>query len=538
MIGFGREITGDLESVVKREWLVTNGIGGYAMGTPPGVRTRRYHGLLVAAFRPPSGRTLLVAGLDTWLEIDGTKYPLITHEWAAGVLLPDGYRHLEGFHLDGTIPTWIWALGDIRIVQRLWMERGKNTTVVTYTYERGTQPITLQTIPLCTYRDHHGNSKGGVAMRTHALVLDDYHGVTILPPADLPDAQPYRVLSDTNSVQITNEWWWSFHLARETERGLADNDDLFAAATFRKTMVPGQVLTLICTAEAESPLPARESPLAVQAFDQELLANADLDDAPDWIRHLVLAADQLIVDRRIGTEIGKSVLAGYPWFSDWSRDTMVALPGLTLATNRPDIAAAVLRTFAHFVDQGMLPNRFPDDGHGPEYNTVDGTLWYFEAIRAYLTFRDDPDLALTLYPVLENIVDWHLRGTRYGIQVDATDGLLYAGEPGSQLTWMDVKIGDRVVTPRRGKPVEINALWYNALCVMADLSRKLGKREAMDRYSSMAERLQTSFNARFWYAQGCYLYDVIDTPGGDDTSLRPNQLIAIALHNAPLEISR
>jgi predicted glycogen debranching enzyme len=539
MIGFGREITGEIEAVVKREWLVTNGIGGYAMGTPAWVRSRRYHGVLVAALKPPAQRTLLVAALDTWVEIDGIKYPLCTHEWAAGVLLPDGYRHLEGFHLDGTIPTWVWAINDLRIVQRLWMERGKNTTYITWDYERGSRTVDLQIIPLCTYRDHHGNTTGGSAMQTVALEAGAYRGVVVNPPDAAHDPHHLRILSDADSTMLTNEWWWSFHLARETERGLNANDDLFAAATFHRALAPGASMTMLFTAEPDLPAFApNESLAAARAWDHDLLADADLDDAPDWIQHLALAADQFIVDRRINAEVGKSVIAGYPWFSDWSRDTMIALPGLTLAVNRPDIAAAVLRTFAHFVDQGMLPNRFPDDGQGPEYNTVDGTLWYFEAIRAYLAFRDDPDLLGTLYPVLETIVNWHLKGTRYGIKVDTADGLLHAGEPGTQLTWMDVKIEEWVVTPRMGKPVEINALWYNALCVMTDLARRLGKREQADAYLEMAERVRVNFNKRFWYVDGDYLYDVIDTPEGDDATLRPNQLIAIALHHAVLDPTR
>lgn len=535
MIQFGREITGDLSAVTRREWLVTNGIGGYAMGTPAGVRTRRYHGLLAASFLPPARRTLLVAALDVWVEIDGVKHPLCTHEWSAGVLLPDGYRHLETFRVEGTVPTWVWAINDVRIVQRLWMQPGHNTTYVTFAYTRGASPIALQVIPLCTYRDHHRETRGGQAVRVSIEPQDRQFMATVWTPEDLsrdPLAQPprpFRIFADADSAVPTAEWWWSFHLAQETQRGLVDHEDLLAAATFRRQLAPGEQLTFVCTAEQTDPPPWNETLEAVRRRDEELLTCARLDSAPAWIRRLALAADQFIVDRQIGDEHGKSVLAGYPWFEDWGRDTMIALPGLTLSVHRPDIAAEVLLTFARFVNQGMLPNRFPDRGNPPEYNTVDATLWYFEAIRAYLEYRDDPALIAKLYPVLEEIIAWHERGTRYGIRVDPQDGLLYAGQSDIQLTWMDVKIGEWVVTPRTGKPVEVNALWYNALCIMQELAMRLGKAESAAHYGAMADRAREGFNARFWHEAG-YLYDVIDTPdGGDDATLRPNQLIAISL---------
>jgi predicted glycogen debranching enzyme len=260
------------------------------------------------------------------------------------------------------------------------------------------------------------------------------------------------------------------------------------------------------------------------------------------IRCLSLRADQFIVSRPTPDDPGgKSIIAGYPWFGDWGRDTMISLPGLTLATGRPDVARSILRTFARFVDRGMLPNRFPDEGETPRvaYNTVDATLWYFEAIRAYHAATGDDDLVRELFPVLQDIIDWHQRGTRYNIHVDPNDGLLYAGEAGVQLTWMDAKVGDWVVTPRIGKPVEINALWYNALRIMADFSRLVtGESVPSDvSYTTLADRVRSSF-ARFWNEAGGYGYDVIDGPGGDDASLRPNQLFAVSLHHSPLDADR
>jgi predicted glycogen debranching enzyme len=255
-------------------------------------------------------------------------------------------------------------------------------------------------------------------------------------------------------------------------------------------------------------------------------------DPPAWVNHLVLAADQFIVDRSVPEDPqGKTIIAGYPWFSDWGRDTMISLPGLTLATGRPEIARSILRTFARHVDQGMLPNRFPDAGQTPEYNTVDATLWYFEAIRAYYNATEDNDLLMELFPVLTDIINWHCRGTRYNIHLDATDGLLYAGEKGVQLTWMDAKVGDWVVTPRIGKPIEVNALWYNSLRTMAKFARLIGKPH--QEYEAMADRAQIRF-ARFWNQQTGSCYDVLDTPNGDDPSVRPNQIFAVSLPESPL----
>jgi predicted glycogen debranching enzyme len=253
---------------------------------------------------------------------------------------------------------------------------------------------------------------------------------------------------------------------------------------------------------------------------------------PLEVEHLVLAGDQFVVRRSLsGEPEGRSVIAGYHWFGDWGRDTMISLPGLALVTGRYEVAARILRIFAHFVDRGMLPNRFPDAGEEPEYNTVDATLWYFEAIRAYLAATGDEALLSKLVPVLQEIIDWHRRGTRYGIRLDPEDGLLYAGQEGVQLTWMDAKVGDWVVTPRIGKPVEINALWYNALRIMVAFARCLGKRA--EAYEEMADRTADSFG-RFWNWERGYCYDVVDGPDGDDPALRPNQLFAVSLPHSPL----
>jgi glycogen debranching enzyme len=549
------------ENAIQREWLVTNGLGGYAAGTISGTNTRRYHGLLVAALRPPVGRTMLVAKIDTIASYGDQTYPLFSNEFAGDIVDSHGYRFLETFYLDGLIPTWVYALAEARLEQRLWLAHGHNTTYLTYTLSRGSGPLNLQLTPLCTYRDYHSHSHGGwslgVETRPGGVEINAFAG-----------AQPYRVLMDRGDFSLSKDWYWNFKHRLERYRGLDDTEDLFVPGHFAATLQPGESLTVICSTESLEP----HSGLA--ALDQERQRQAGLLPAtfssePAWIKQLVLAADQFLVQRSLTPaaadtatpsssssmhhalrttrpsptikpksrvtastqpETGQTVIAGYPWFSDWGRDTMIALPGLTLSAQRPQLAATILRTFAQFVDQGMLPNRFPDAGETPEYNTVDATLWYFQAIHHYLRHTGDVALIKALYPVLGEIIDWHEKGTRYNIHVDPTDGLLYAGQPGVQLTWMDAKVGDWVVTPRQGKAVEINALWYNALRVMADLSKQLRNAEAARQYEAQAARVAEEFRRRFWFAKGGYLYDVIDGPELPiDASLRPNQIFAVSL---------
>lgn len=542
MIHFGREVTGSLESVLRREWLVTNGIGGYAMGAVGGARTRRYHGLLVASLQPPTRRTLIVGNLDTWIEINGRRSPLVTHEWAAGVVLPDGYRHLESFTLDGLTPTLNWSLGDVKLTQRIWMAHQQNTTYVTYTYARGTANIRLILKPLCTYRDHHKVTKGGFRVEVNGVTSPWPDGqalaVQVYPERAHGPARPFRIVANRGTLDLRPEWWWSFHLAREEDRGLDDQEDLFAAGTLVAELQPGDTLALVFTADATDPAPWQDAYTAERQRQERLLARADVEDAPDWVRQLVLAADQFIVTRDIEGELGTSILAGYPWFTDWGRDAMIALPGLTLVTGRHEDGARILRTFARYVDEGMLPNRFPDADDTPEYNTVDAALWYFQAIYAYYQACGHcHPLVRELYPVMVSILDHHMRGTRFNIHQDQEDGLLYAGEDGLQLTWMDAKIGDWVVTPRIGKPVEINALWYNALRIGAEIGAALGKDTDARRFTREADRVYASFNDRFWYTGG-YLYDVVDSPEGDDPTLRPNQIFAVSLPFPLLEGER
>jgi glycogen debranching enzyme len=551
IVDVGREICGNLATAEPREWLCTNGIGGFASGTVAGLLTRRYHGLLVAALKPPLERTVLVAKVDDSIAYDGMTRPLFMNRWVEGTVGPHGYRDIERFRLEGTTPVWSYACADALLEKRVWMEPGANTTYIQYRLCRAGGPVLLEMKALVNYRDYHSTTRGaGWRMKVEQVQA----GIRV---AAFDGAQPFVLVAEGAEVQPAHDWYHGFDLAAERERGLDSREDHLHAGTFRATLRPGDALTLVVSTEAS---PSRDGGTAWQRrqrYEEELLARwrkgqPAADQSPAWIQHLVLAADQFVVRRSLpndpegraagqpsgpteGRAEGLSVIAGYHWFGDWGRDTMISLPGLAISTGRPEVAGRILRTFARFVDRGMLPNRFPDAGEAPEYNTVDATLWYFEAIRAYLAATSDEALLEDLFPALEEIVRWHRQGTRYGIAVDPADGLLRSGEPGVQLTWMDAKIGDWVVTPRTGKAVEINALWYNALCAMREFARRLGR--PADEWDAFASRARAGF-ARFWNEQAGYCFDVVDGPEGNDPALRPNQILAVSLPESPLSPER
>jgi len=535
VLTWGRAVTGDLRAAERREWLCVNGIGGFASGTIAGTPTRRYHALLVAALKPPLGRTVMAASVHETVEYASAEWPLFAAHWASGIVDPHGYRLIERFRLDGTTPVWTYACADALVEKCVWMEHGANTTHVRWRVLRAREPLTLRVKTLVNYRDYHATTRAGDWRMDVARVAD---GLRVIA---FDGARPLLLLAPGADADAAHTWFRDFDLPRERERGLDHVDDELHAGTFRATLAPGAALTLTLSAEAA---PAPDGDAAWQRrveYESKVLARwtraqPNADTAPEWIRRLVLAADQFLVRRPLPDDPdGATVIAGYHWFGDWGRDTMIALPGLTLATGRTDVARKILMTFARFVDRGLLPNRFPDDGQAPEYNTVDATLWYFEAIRAYHAATGDDGLLKDLYPTLESILAWHRQGTRYGIRQDPTDGLLAAGEPGVQLTWMDAKVGDRVVTPRTGKPVEINALWYNALVAMTDFARRL-RRPASD-LDADAARVAEGFE-RFWNARDGWCYDVLDGADGHDATLRPNQIFAVSLPATPLSPER
>ncbi len=451
MIDWGRETCGDLAVAERREWLCTNGIGGFASGTVGGPVARRYHGLLLAALAPPLGRTLLVSTLDETLVADGGTWPLSTNRWADGSIAPDGYRHLERFQLDGGIPVWTYACGDLRVERRVWMEQGANTTYVRYAALRGARSLTLELRALVNHRDYHALTRGpgwrmSVSPVPNGLRVDAFAG-----------AAPIFLSGAGAEARPEHAWYERFQLDRERERGLDDREDHLHAGTFVASLEPGRPFTLVLSTTPDVSLDGEAALARRRRYETSVVAtwrkaDAGAASAPAWIERLVLAADQFVVRRLTHDDPdGMSVIAGYPWFGDWGRDTMIALPGLAVVTGRPELAARILRTFAAFVDRGMLPNRFPDGGEAPEYNTVDATLWYVEAIRACHAVTQDDALLKDLWPVLEDIVDWHVRGTRYGIGVDPADGLLRSGEPGVQprcAPWRRSRAGSAMAASR------------------------------------------------------------------------------------------
>ena len=521
-----RAACGDLALSERREWLVTNGIGGFASGTVAGVPARRYHGLLFAARTPPGDRRLLCAALDAELTYDGATYALSTNRWRSGAVAPNGYVRLIGFRLDGSIPVWTYACADALLERRVWMERGRNRTYVVHRLLRARRPVHLTLHAFVNDRDLHATAHAGDRTMDVTARGAELH---VVPS---PHATPIVVRADRGAAAAQPVWYRDYEYARERERGLDDTEDHLHAGTFVADLPRGEAITV---AVADHELDAAEIPGAsarAHAHDRNVLASwaaafgALAEDAPDGVARLVLAADQFVVARGRDAQRPDAVVAGYPWFGEWSRDTAIALPGLMLATGRARDAAATLRRLAALVDGGMLPNVVPDVHGVAAYNSVDAPLWFVEAVRRLVRGAGDVATLRDVFPAVRAIVDAYVRGTRYGIGVDAADGLLRCGEPGVQLTWMDAKVDDWVVTPRTGKPIEVNALWINALRACTVFAALLG--EDAQPFAERAARARASFE-RFWSAENGWCCDVIDGPLGDDASLRPNQLFAVAL---------
>ncbi|MGB9178509.1 MAG: amylo-alpha-1,6-glucosidase [Pyrinomonadaceae bacterium] len=539
MIRFEREKLSDLNAALAREWLETNGLGGFSSSTIVGLNTRRYHGLLTAATKPPVGRVLVLSKLEETLVIDGRRFDLSANQYP-GAIHPQGYNFLTGFRQD-PFPVFTYRVENAVIEKSVFMLHGENTTVIQYDFQISNAPLRennsdafiprpssliFELRPLIAFRDYHSTTHENAALNSHVEMEDGL--ASVKPYADLPSL---HFAHDADEVKTDGYWYRNFEYERERERGLDFQEDLFNPLILKFDLSSRTRLSLIASTERRDVKRADEYRQA-ELKRRETIVSSSISSAKEnsrtgdneLIRRLVAAADQYIVAR--GEQ--KTVIAGYHWFSDWGRDTMIALPGLTLSTGRFDIARSILAEFALHVERGMLPNRFPDAGETPEYNTVDATLWFFEAVRAYLEYTNDREFVRDdLYNVLVEIIAWHVRGTRYRIQMDA-DGLLFSGEEGVQLTWMDAKVGDWVVTPRTGKAVEIQALWHNALCIMEEFAAEFEDEAGRERYASMAESARRSFSEKFWNEEADCLYDVVDGER-KDASIRPNQIFAVSL---------
>ncbi len=505
----------DLDRALSLEWLETNGRGGYASGTVAG-NTRRYHAVLLVARHPPVDRVVLVNHLEDSVEVGGQSFPLSTNLYD-GVVYPEGYRYCEGFSASPW-PTWRFASHGICLERELLCLDGRDMVVVRWRL-LGDAPsaVVLRVRPMLSGRDFHATHQENAGVHSQATILDGR--VTWQPYDALPPVQAFH----NGHYHHGPDWYRHIHYRVERERGLDHMEDWWSPGECVFTLVPGTAAELVFTTET------RTSVNVPQLVEEERRRRAGcLESVPtdDPLARRLWTATSAYLVRRGDRQ---TVIAGYPWFADWGRDTFIALPGLCLVTGRYDAARQVIESFASHVSEGMVPNRFPDIGEQPEYNTIDASLWFIHTVERYLRYtRDLAGVRQIAWPAVKQIVDGYRRGTRFGIRMD-DDGLIAGGAEGVQLTWMDAKFGDWVVTPRHGKPVEIQALWVRALAVAAELAAHFGESDYAAQCRQDRARATASFRDRFWYGTGGYLFDVVDGPMGDDASFRPNQIYAVAL---------
>jgi predicted glycogen debranching enzyme len=518
----------NFSEAVNHEWLETNGLGGWAGSSLVGCNTRRYHGLLVAAIQPPAVRMVLVSKLDETIIIDGKKYELGANDYG-GLISPTGYQYLSSFKRN-IFPEWLYVVNGIQMKKTICMVYDENTTLIRYDILKAETGFTMEMLPLIAARGYHSlqNSNANI-FRDAEFVNGIFHN------QPFQGAPPIYIAVPGAKYKHDPKWFYNFNYQEERCRGLDFQEDLFNHGIFSLDLKEGDSFGIMISSESPTGKDVG------QLFEKEKIRKKSLTPELERgiIPELTVAADQFIVKRNFApnpspsegsrVEELKTVIAGYHWFTDWGRDTMISLPGLCLATGRYEDARKIIKAFSGMVSMGMLPTRLLDYSEAPQYNNADGTLWYFISIYKYLLATGDNAFVLgEILPILSEIVDWHFKGTRYNIHVEK-DGLLYAGEKGQQLTWMDARIGDWVVTPRMGKPVEIQALWYNVLKIYASLLEMNGQPTETALANANAEKAKKSFGDIFWYAEGNYLYDVIDENNTPDASLRPNQLFAISL---------
>ena len=536
--------------LLAREWLVTNGLGGYASCSVSGACTRRYHGLLVANCPAPLGRIVMLSHFGEEIELpDETVIDFGGEEVSEDRLDLRVAEYLREFRLETGLPIWVFEINGHIIEKRLLMPHLQNTVHISYTLISGEGPIRLRLRPSMHFRTHEAPVDEPLLSAYEVNAHGDKYEVRPTN-SKIPNLR-FSLRGPKTGFVLDGGRFKSIYYRVEQSRGYSCRGPLWSPGYLRSTVNVGETFTAIVSAENWETIQALD-PQDARAREVErrrkLIQAANPSVRTGWPAEMVIAADQFIVtpNTRIaeaarahasGDEV-RTIYAGYHWFADWGRDTMISLEGLTLCTGRHIEAGYIIRTFAHYLRDGLLPNLFPEHEKEGLYNTADATLWYFHAIERYLDATGDRETLRLLLPKLIDVIDHHLRGTRFGIHVDPSDGLLTQGQEGYQLTWMDAKVGDWVVTPRRGKTVEINALWYNALELTARWCRdEIGDDEA-DRMKSLAERARASFNRRFWYEKGGYLYDVIDGENGDDPSLRPNQILSFSLAHPVLEQSR
>ena len=514
----------DLSASRSSEWLVTNGRGGFAMGTVSQMLTRRYHGLLVAAVKPPVERFVLLAKLDATLTVEGLTYELATNDYPEAVH-PQGFRLLESFSLR-PVPTWRWRLGGAVVEQQVWMVEGEDSTFSQYRLLEGPSAVNISVRPLCTSRHFH-----------HLTCYQDMGPPTVSAEQDTlafnwSGGRPAWQMSHNGSFKSRPDWYYHFILGEEAARGYDARQDLFMPGVISGELKRGDSTGMVIAAST--------GPRSWSSWSKsrsELIESRPATESPNdpLAQSLIRAAADFVV---CGGEGRRTVIAGYPWFGDWGRDTFISLPGLCLVTGRLRDARNIIESFSQFVDGGMIPNCFSDYGAPPEYNTVDASLWYIHALDRYLSYSGDWEFIVDrMYAVVAEMIEAHEKGTRHGIGL-REDGLLAAGEAGFALTWMDARVNMTPVTPRTGKPVEINALWYNALRIASTFAARMGDSSRAEKWSATAVRCAETFERRFWNASRGCLFDVVDCdhqPDSTDPSVRPNQLLAISLTHPVLQ---
>lgn len=520
------------------EWLSANGLGSFASQTVAGSNTRRYHGLLVASLEPPVQRHVLLARVDEIAECTtgGGAVELATNYWQSGVVAPNGHEQLQAFS-NLPVPTWLYRLPHGHLVKQITMIHGQQCTVIGYTWlpdsDYKDAKLSLKVSPFANYRDFHNQTAGDNNWQFQQVENDNSVIVTAFD-----NASPWYLSWSKGKYLQKPDWYWGYNWPAEWERGLADSEDLFRLGILETILLPGETLTLAAGLGLSSVVKDINQEVSNE-WERKTFLTSRTKTPFDFVKELIYAGDQFVVERQ--STCGNSIIAGYHWFGDWGRDSMISLPGLLMETDRLGLARSVLTTFGLYVNEGMLPNYFPDSGQCPEYNTLDATLWWAVAVDEYYRNSGDLPFLMSQVPLLDKVVFWHLQGTRHGIKVDPIDGLVSGGQPDIQLTWMDAKCGDYVVTPRQGKAVEINALWFNFLKTLELLHMTIasaimgseGKEYDMQmgfcsRYATMAEQVRAGFK-QFWNTEKGCLYDVIGDNGFVDPSIRPNQLFAVSL---------
>ncbi|MHB8997712.1 MAG: amylo-alpha-1,6-glucosidase [Armatimonadota bacterium] len=515
----------DLTHSLQLEWLETDGLGGFASSSVVGANTRRYHGLLVAATTPPVGRRVLVAKIEDRVHGDGDLCAMSCNIYNDAVH-PDGHQCQQEFRLDPW-PVYVWEEHGVRLQKSIFMPHKRGITVIRYDLLAASQPVWLAARPLIAGRDMHHLMRSNNELQAQVGFTAD---TTTIQPYDGPSRT--MLYYPQGDFRADGLWYYNFRYFRELESGLDYLEDLYSPGEIVWLMRPGETRWLVLGRETPADFDG-EVFMAQERERREKLLNSF---GPDRVAgRLALAADQFIVDRNVGGEDSKTIIAGYPWFGDWGRDTMIALFGLTLTTRRYADCRAMLKTFVASMRNGLVPNLFAEGSGDAWYNTVDATLWLFIAIHKYVELTEDWEFITEVWPALERSLEAHIAGTDYSIHM-TEDGLLSAGDPTTQLTWMDAKVEEWVVTPRHGKAVEINAMWYNALKIGEFFAEKVGSEEAKSRYGKLAAQTEIGFE-QFWSEELGFCYDVI-RPEGADCDLRPNQLIISALPFAPLTPER